>query len=333
MRVRARVARTAVGVVMAVATAASVSGCVTVHGETAIVPAASEEEAEAALDRFVEVSNESNAAYDAELNETIENGPLGEIDHAGLVARGEVTPGGNADFEPLELTDATFHIPQQAGWPKFFVADTATNRSGDNRWLLVFTRNGMDEEWLASYLSVLEPSAVPEFAVDDDGYAEDIPIPADAKEAVGDDAGLVLPPALVGLAYNDFLGSKAGPFADGPYTTEAVERREESNSNPAYAMQYQDSVPTEPGYAPVALRDTDGGALVFFATRHHEKQTMAEGETPVVDPLVEALMEGSAETSVTLVRMAMHAALVPASGAGDVAVPSRITGVTSAIGE
>ncbi|MFD7508425.1 hypothetical protein ACFV5N_03595, partial [Streptomyces sp. NPDC059853] len=198
--------------------------------------------------------------------------------------------------------------------------------------LLVITRGGIDEDWMASYLSVLDPSLMPEFAVDEDGYAEDIPIPAgDADDA--DDAGLVVPPGQVGEAYNDFLGSKAGPFADGTYTTEAVERREESNSNPAYAMQYQDSVPTEPDFAPVALRDTDGGALVFFSTRHHEKQTMAEGETPVVDPLVEVLMEGTAETSVTLVRVAMHAALVPAAGGGDIAVPSRVTGVTSAVGE
>ncbi|MFD7512630.1 hypothetical protein ACFV5N_25290, partial [Streptomyces sp. NPDC059853] len=137
MRVRARVARTAVGVFMAVATAVSVSGCMTVHGETAIMPAASEEEAADALAHFVEVSNESNAAFDADLNDTIENGPLGEIDHAGLVARGTVDPEGNPDFEPLEFSDTRFLIPQQAGWPKFFVADTATNRSGDARWLLV----------------------------------------------------------------------------------------------------------------------------------------------------------------------------------------------------
>ncbi|MFE1357791.1 hypothetical protein [Streptomyces harbinensis] len=356
MRVRARVARTAAGVFMAVATAVSVSGCMTVHGGAAIMPAASEEEAADALAHFVEVSNESNATFDAELNRTIESGPLGEIDYAGLVARGTVDPEGNPDFEPLELSDTRFLIPQQAGWPKFFVADTATNRSGENRWLLVFTRDGIDEDWAAVYLSVLDPSLMPEFAVDEDGYAEDIPVPVvdagdtdatedadeaeEADEAGGaddaaawDDSGLVMPPGQLSSAYNDFLASKAGPFTDGTYTTEAVERREESNSNPAYAMQYQDSVPTEPGFEPVALRATDGSALVFFSTRHHEKQTMAEGETPVVDPLVEVLMEGTAETSVTLVRVAMHAALVPAAGEGDIAVPSRVTGVTSAVGE
>ncbi|MEK8170478.1 hypothetical protein NKH77_15335 [Streptomyces sp. M19] len=90
---------------------------------------------------------------------------------ADLTAQHTNNPKGNPGFPALRLSDATFHIPRQVGWPKFFVADTDSNRDA-NRWLLVFTRDGADEPWKVSYLSILSQDEVPEFTTDEDGWAE-----------------------------------------------------------------------------------------------------------------------------------------------------------------
>ncbi|GAA1897933.1 hypothetical protein GCM10009716_04850 [Streptomyces sodiiphilus] len=336
MRVRARVTTAAAG--LALAMTVSLSGCITVHGERAVLPAVSPEEAEEVLADFTRSTNEANAAYDAELNAQIETGPLGAINRAGLTARGEVNPGGNESYEPLEFTDTRFRIPQQAGWPKFFVADTLSSRHEENRWLLVFTRSGPQEDWLASYLAVLPPGDLPPLAEDEEGHAVAVGPDgsraggaADGPAGEGQDGPELAPRDLPG-AYTGHLASGDGPFAEGVHTSGILRAREEASDEPAFVMQYQDLPAERPAYAPVALMTADGGMLVLFSSHHHEKQTMAEGETPVVDPLVEVLMEGTATRSVTLVRDAMQAAHVP-PGTGDVEILGRITGIVSAKGE
>lgn len=322
MRVRARMTTAAAG--LALALVASLSGCVTVHGERAVLPAVSEEDAERVLAEFAEVSSEASAGYDAELNATVENGPLGAIDQAGLTARDVVSPGGNENHEPLEFSDTRFLVPQQAGWPKFFVADTRSSRHEENRWLLVFTKDGHQEDWMASYLTVLPPEDVPDFSRDEEGYAQAVP--------QGADSGLALALEDLPQAYSAYLKEGEGPFTEGPYTTGVLEARQEADADLSFVMQYEDAPAEKPEFAPLGLRTEDGGALVLFSSLHHEKKTMAEGETPVVDPIVEALMDGSAERSVTLAWVWMQSALVPAEN-GDTEIRHRIAGVTGAKGQ
>ncbi|MYR13264.1 hypothetical protein GTY62_22165, partial [Streptomyces sp. SID724] len=45
---------------------------------------------------------------------------------------------------------------KKAGWPRWFLADTDSNRDEDGgkldtRWLVVFVRSGPDALWKASY--------------------------------------------------------------------------------------------------------------------------------------------------------------------------------------
>jgi hypothetical protein len=323
MRVRARVA----GLIGALAMVASLAGCITVHGETAIVPAATEKEAQEALDRWLETSNEANRDFAPSLNERIERGPMGAIDHASLRAARGLNPDGDPDFQPMELSDTAFHIPQQAGWPKFFVAETTTNL-GAERWLLTFTRNSVEEEWYATYQTVLPETQVPEFAEDADGFLEDMPTGRDYP-------GLAASPGELSAAFASYLSEREGPFADGSYTTGVLAHRQEENSNPEYEMNYQDEAidpAAEPQMAPIAVRTADGGAFVLFTTRYFDRQTVAQGYAPSVDAEVEELMEGTAETSVTREWITMQAALVP-EGDGDVEIAHRVGGVVAAQGE
>ncbi|MFK4273742.1 hypothetical protein ACI2L5_54275, partial [Streptomyces milbemycinicus] len=111
-------------------------------------------EAPEALKRFLDTYNKAYRELDPSLANQVETGPLGAISTADLTAQHAGSPGGNPSYSPLKLSDVTYLIPKQVGWPKFFVADTDSNRDA-NRWLFVFTRNGADEPWKAAYLSIL----------------------------------------------------------------------------------------------------------------------------------------------------------------------------------
>ncbi|HEX5568805.1 MAG TPA: hypothetical protein VFY14_18090 [Streptomyces sp.] len=328
MRTTARGLRTAAVLAVALAGLAGLTGCITVHGEKAVVPATTEAEAAKALDRFTKANNEANRTHDAKLNGTIETGPLGAIDQAGLRARHTVHPDGNPDHRPLELTDPRFLIPRQAGWPKFFVADAAANRGDGRRWLLVFTRGGVDEDWKVSYLSVLAAGAVPEFSRDDQGYVEAVP--------TDETAGLAVAPDELSRAYTDHLREGGTVFAKGAMTSGLREERKKTADSPGARTEWADLPAKDERFAPVGLRTEDGGALVFFTSHHQMKQTVAEGYRPQIkDPYVKALLEGTAEQSVTYVRLALQAASVPAADADDpqVAVLYRLQRLTGAKGE
>jgi hypothetical protein len=307
---------------LGLALAVSLTGCITVHGERAEVPAIEEAEAEKVLAHYLEVKNEANPTYDAELTATIEIGTLGEINGAGQLARSRVYPEGNPDYVPLEFSDTRFLIPRQAGWPKFFVADTVSNR-GDTRWLLVFTRDSVDANWHASYLTLIEPDRMPEFIEDKDGYVQPV--------AASDGAGLAMSPAELAESYAAYLQDGAGSFAEGKHTSELRAARAEAGEDPLMVIQRSDQAATEAISAPLALRTTEG-ALALFSTRHHQKQNWAEGETPVVPELIEALMEGTATRAVTIKDMAMQSAVIPAEDA-PIDILFRLGATVGATGE
>jgi hypothetical protein len=310
---------------------ASLTGCVTVHGESAVIPALTKAQAADVLSTFVKKNNRANTEYDTELNGTIESGALGAIDQAGLKSRKEVNPNGNPDYRPLKLTDTRYLIPEQAGWPKFFVTDSQSNRKGQGRWLFVFQREKPNGPWKASYLAVLDPSEMPSFARDEDGHVKAVPM--------GGGSGLTVPPQELSKRYTRYLQEGAGgDFAPGRHTTALRAQREKALKRTDVRNEFVDQAAQPPQYAPFGLRTKDGGALVFFASTHHHKQTLPRGHQPQIkDPLVKALMSGTPKQSVTFVRSSEQAVTVPgkrkagASG-GKVTFVSRIEGLTAARG-
>lgn len=317
--------------VLAVTTAAvlslALSGCLTVHGEDVVVPATTEGEAKKVLDSFVTSNNKASRTFDTKLGATVESGALGAIDQAGLKARKAVHEGENPSFQPIELTDARFHIPQQAGWPKFFVADAQNAQSSSgSRWLVVFTRDSLDARWKASYLSVLAADAIPQFATDEDGYLEDIP--------VDEEAGLTMAPQEVGAAYTGYLkDGKTTVFASGEYTDKLREERKRNARTTTVWNDFIDQPAEKGAFAPVALRTKDGSALVFFSSYHHQKQTAAEGlKPPPPDRYAKALMTGTPKRSITYSYTAEQVVSVPKreDAEGKIAFLHRLIGLTSA---
>ncbi|MGW8763971.1 hypothetical protein ACWGN5_15855 [Streptomyces sp. NPDC055815] len=302
------------------------SGCVTVHGELALLPPATKTEAAQALTDFTTAYNKADKAYDPALDAGRVTGPLGAINQAGLRARSINTPGGNPDHKPLALTDARFVLPRKAGWPRWFVADTASNRgSGDDRWLLVFVRNGPEQLWEAAYLAILPRGDVPAFA-EEEGYA--VPVAADSD-------ALAVAPGELGEKYVAYLkDGRPGPFAPGVHTTEWRAERQKAAKRPGIATQYIDQVADRGDFSPLALRTRDGGALVFFATRYFERQTTAKGYRPKVGADTKALLTGEIKNTVTREWVSSQVVLVKPAGTDrdGVRIAGRLQGVVGAEG-
>lgn len=309
------------------------AGCVTVHGERADIPSVRRAEAARVLTHFAEVNNAATKAYDPGLITRIESGPLGAIDEAGVRAKHANHPDGNAAFKPLAFSDSRFLIPRQQGWPKFFVADTGTNRSGDARWLLVFRRFSASEPWKADFLAVATRAELPAFATDKDGSAVELPVA---------DTGLLTRPDRLGATYASYLekGTAATRiFANGAATSQLRATRQSHSHTADSVTQYADQSAGGRDFTPVALRTADGGALVFFATHHQTRATYRAGYRLSIDPDTKALMTGTPRTSVTLSHTAQEAVTVPAArakgtgAAGRIVFVSRLVGLVSAKGD
>ncbi|MBF6054107.1 hypothetical protein GO002_19825 [Streptomyces eurocidicus] len=290
----------------------------TVHGEREILPAVDRAEAPGILKRFTDGYNEAYRKLDPEAVDRVESGPLAEIGHADMRTQGALTPGGNPRYPSLVLDDARFTVPKQAGWPKFFVADTRSNRDR-NRWLVVFLSDGPKDPWRAAYLSIVSPDRVPKFATDEDGYAEAVPVTA------GRDTGLARDPAAVSRAYTDFLRTgEGGAFAPGPRTSGVREERDKLRRTPTFWTEFIDVPERAPDFPAPALRTEDGGALVFFTAHHRERRTMAKGLRPAVtDPRTRTLVTGELKTSVTYTRVSESAVRVPPAAGGKAAAGSE----------
>ncbi|MFR0352225.1 hypothetical protein [Streptomyces sediminimaris] len=302
------------------------SGCVVVHGEREVLPAATRAEAAKAMEQFVTAYNKADKAYDSSLDAGHVTGALGDIDAARLKAGHTIDPDGNPSHTPLKLTDARYTIPKKAGWPRWFVADARGNKGGDLRWLLVFTRDGLGETWKAAYLTLVSPGTLPKVREDANGLAEAVP---------ADSAGLAVAPRDLSRDYVTYLKKGGRTFAPGPQTDRRRAQREKEAKRPGLVTQYIDEPLISGDYAPLALRTADGGALVFFTTRRYEKQTAAAGTTiSAPNASVKALTTGEIKQSLTMEFVSNGVALDPErdAGGGQVSVLSRLEGLTSAQG-
>ncbi|MEU9346483.1 hypothetical protein AB0D74_35290 [Streptomyces sp. NPDC048278] len=298
------------------------SGCVVVHGEREVLPSTTRAEAAKALRQFTDAYNKADKAYDGSLDADYTTGALADIDSARLKAGHVNSPAGNSAHSALEFDDVTYTIPKKAGWPRWFVADAHGNKGGDERWLLVFTRNGLSQPFQVAYLTLVAPDDVPKFTTDKDGWAEDVP---------ANSARLAVSPGDLSRDYATYLKSGGTVFADGVHTSGWRADRKKS-TKPGLATQYIDEPLTAGDYAPLALRTADGGAAVFFTTRYYAKETAATGTSvPTPNLSVKALTKGEIKQSLTMQFVSNQIALDP-PGTGKISILGRIQGLTSAQG-
>ncbi|AOR37410.1 hypothetical protein BFF78_29835 [Streptomyces fodineus] len=294
-----------------------------VHGEREVLPTATRAEAAKAVTAFTTAYNKADKAYDNSLDAPYLTGPFADITAARLKAGHANSPSGNPDYVPLKLSDVKITIPRKAGWPRWFVADAKGNKTGNERWLMVFTRGDLGQRWRVAYVTLVDPGRVPEFETDKDGWAAAVPAGS---------GQLAVAPGKLSEDYATYLNKGGQTFTEGLYTSRERAGRAERARKPGLVTQFIDRPLTSGDYAPLALRTVGGGALVFFTTHHYEKQTAAPGTTvPPQSKDVQALTEGEVKQSLTMEFMSAEAALDP-PGAGQVSVVSRVPGLTSAQG-
>ncbi|GAA2312543.1 hypothetical protein OKJ48_12430 [Streptomyces kunmingensis] len=318
--------RPAAAAAAAVVLSLTASGCVTVHGELEVMPTTTKTQAARALDTFVTAYNKADKTYDRAADAKYVSGALAAIDAAKLKAGRAVSPEGNTNHKPLKLSDTNITVPKKAGWPRWFVTDSANSRIPSSRWVMVFTRDAVEEPWAVSYLTVFRGDTLPEFKKDADGWGEAV---------AADAGGLAVRPGDLGEKYATYLKDGGDGFADGAYTSEWRASRKKNESRPGLTTQFIDEPLKDGDYAPIALRTEDGGALVFFATRRFEKQTAFSGsDLPAISPSVKALMSGDAKQSATYGFVSNQAAVIPGGGSagGAVQVLNRVEGITTAEG-
>src|ERR671928_1820849 len=76
------------------------SGCMVVHGEREVLPAATRAEAAKALREFTAAYNKADKAYDGSLDADYTTGALADIDSARLSAGHKLSPSGNSAHTP-----------------------------------------------------------------------------------------------------------------------------------------------------------------------------------------------------------------------------------------
>ncbi|MFJ4436272.1 hypothetical protein [Streptomyces sp. NPDC088923] len=302
------------------ALALTATGCVTVHGETALVPAATRGEAATALKRFRSAYNEAARDLAPAKDAAVLAGPFGAITQDTLRSRKAQNPAGGAKASPLEVSDVRYLIPRQRGWPRWFVADTDTDRdvdddpARDTRWLFLFTRSGPEADWRATYLAILAPGEIPKFRTDGDGYV----VPAT--------------PGALSRAYTTYLRDGRGArFAPGQHTTGWREQRARNAERPGWTIQWADEPADTGAFRPYALRTADGGSLAFFASRHYERRTGAANVTVTPPLAAKPLLKGRVDRSYTLEYTSNETVKVPKAGK-PVVFLNRLQGLTGAEG-
>lgn len=126
-----------------------------------------------------------------------------------------------------------------------------------------------------------------------------------------------MPPQELSKQYTEYL-QKGTPDVFAPGASTSLWRTTRQNTRRAgFSYQYIDQPLDSGAFGPLGLETEDGGALVFFSSKHFERQTAAKGLRPTVTQDVQALLSGEVKSTLTKERVSSQLVYVPKKGAGD----------------
>lgn len=331
-------------------------------------PAITRAQARQVWERYVAVSGrQAVTAGDPALALSLETGPQRAFDSVtDTAARKSANLDGAGarralgQLAPPVYADLAFYLPEESGYPRFFVVDVTEKRaSGDSAAaagalavdgagiyplgpaLMLFEEAGPGARWLlASSASLAVGETLPQLAADSAGY---VPVVAPAE------AALLAPPDDVGplqaAVVDDGPASAAmRAVADGPLTTGlyrgAVNGAGELTAPHGDVYQWDLEGTRFPEFA---LRTAAGGALVFYAMTLHTTVAVP-GYIDKADPVLSGppirvpgdvrplLPSGQLAPLVELSagQLLSFAAVDPAPGRGRIHVIAMGGGLTSA---
>lgn len=236
-------------------------------------------------------------------------GPQATMLATSLRLPAKVRPTGPA----TDLTWQRLLVPAQTGWPRWFAGvGTAPSRATPVIWVLT-SSSARAPYGLWGELAMLPGAQLPDVA----------PVDRGAPELARDATGLVASPEDVAGWYADVLGAGSGSRHAGAFAPEVFRSQvlRKTAGDRAKLQQVRGTVTSRHTVvgAPLALRTTNGGALVIAAlTETYTVRLPADaGSVGFDDPVVSALAGRSSfrsqvvQTSTELVAFA-----VPAASAG-----------------
>jgi hypothetical protein len=247
----------------------------TASAQRTAAPAITSAQARQVWDHYVAVSGaETVKAGDPALPLSVETGVQRAIDSASLRAF--------KSFVAPVFRTPTFFLPEQSGYPRFFVADVTRQLTSDpppsaaarssydgaatyplGPDLLLFEQASEGEPWLlASVSSLAVGEKLPKLATDRAGYVPAVRLSDTALLAQPDDVG----PLQAAVVDDGPASAAAGAIAAGQLTTGlyrgALGHANGMKAPPGDRYQWELQGASYPEFA---LRTADGGALVFYA--------------------------------------------------------------------
>jgi hypothetical protein len=275
------------------------------------VPAITKEAAKRALATYQAGKSRADAQRSTVLLHKYEAGSMFAIDAARY--RIESFIHANSQAKPVVYVAPRFYIPRLAGYPRWFVVQTARSDDKDAKAIyLVFEESSVvDDGWRVTFAPTSYKGALlPHVMLDDQGYAATLP----------SGSPVAMPPGNLSTAHANILtrGIKSGDaarFALDRFTaslrkentTEATELRAVADARYQYRPQN--------GAIAYTLRSSDGGVLVLYVLE--STSTYKTFPKTLLRPLarVQALATGpSFVTHASVTHLDQFVAWVPRSG-------------------
>jgi hypothetical protein len=286
----------ALGLTAALAAVLTTAACTSAPASSAanarpsVSPAITAAQAARVWSHFVSVSGpEVSQTGDIQATLAVATGPERAIESAQIamiarslnVAPADIGPAIKGSAYPLFDPPASYYLPEQSGYPRFFVVDvnrkpvaggppasgSATSADGVTyrdypTYLFLFEQASAGAPWLAASLTTLPVGeSLPKLAVDSAGYIPTVPLSDGSLQARPDEVG-ALQAAVVddGPASAATKAVAAGPLTTGLYQGAA---NHTAGLKPPHGDVYQWELQGT-SYPQFALRTADGGALVFY---------------------------------------------------------------------
>lgn len=289
-------------------------------------PALSAAQARDVIAHYSEINNKANATLDRTLLDTVEDGPM----YARSVSDFTETEGlPQADRKPYkpwsyDTASAKLYIPRfTAGQDRWFAAALSGEKGKDPSRLAVFAEQPEHKRWELVSVVDLDGAALPDVALDQDGYATAVAANDNKQLAAG--ADLLRTAVLDNFATGGtntgtkvFAPTKASKQQIMVHDKTTTQYGDKGTSTFAGATnRYQDAY---------ALKTTDGGALILFAHTHTQTDAVAHPGLQInPDKDDNAWLHGIPRTAIRYTFVCSDAATVPAQAA-----PSQLVGYTCA---
>ncbi|HEY1822816.1 MAG TPA: hypothetical protein VGG83_23065 [Trebonia sp.] len=251
-------------------------------------PAITAAQARQVFDRYVAAGAEAIKTGDTAPSLSLETGPQRAVDSASDAAFKALNMSASAIRQALKglvppaYTTPTYYLPEQSGYPHFFVADLTRKLTSDysagaaspisvdgaeihpfGPELMLFEQASAGAPWLLASISNLAVGAtLPKLATDSAGSIPTVPLADAALLAQPDDAG----PLQAAVVDDGSASAATKAVANGPLTTGlyegAVDHADELT--PPHGDVYQWELEGT-SYPEFALSTAAGGALVFYA--------------------------------------------------------------------